>query len=270
MPSCKSCETHQEFEFRFCPNCGAKVVEKRLKMGELLRDFFQTLFNFEGPVWGTIRDLTIRPRKVTHGYIEGVRSKYLPPIRYLIIAFTISGLFFVIFQDQLEEAYSNNFVSGFEEGYRNYDKDNSTDAESLEMAQEFITRLQYIFQKYANLLGFLYIPLFALFGKWWLNKRNKFNMAESFVMTTYLHSHTAILMMPFYLFMVIPGLNFFVFTSVLAYLIILYFVWLVKQSYQTSIWKSLFTVVFTYILYYFIVGTGIGIYLLITLKLAHG
>jgi hypothetical protein len=264
MPYCKSCETEHEIEFKFCPNCGAHEVQERLTISQFLKEFLHVLTNFEGPVWNTLKDLTLLPRKVTHGYITGIRMKYLTPARYLVIAFTLSGLFFVLFQDQFEQAYANQFLSGFEEGYTGSTGEELPESsEKSEEAEAFITKLQYIFQKYTNLLGFLYIPFFALFGKWWLNKNNKYNLAESFVIATYLHSHTALLMIPFYIITVIPGVNFLVFTSIIAYTIILFFVWLVKQSYQTSIWRSLLTVIFTYILYYFFVGLGIALYIMI-------
>lgn len=213
--------------------------------------------------------MTIRPRLVTQGFIEGVRMRYLSPVRYLLIAFTISGLVFVLFQGYFEEVYTSTFAADFTRGYTAYDAGEHNEEEVRAEAEAFLSRLQFILQKYANLLGFLFIPVFALLARWWLNKSNGYNLAESLVSSTYLYSHVALLLIPFYLFLLIPGLGLMPLTLA-TYLVILYFIWMVKASYQTSIWKSVLTVLVSYLVYFFLAGVIIALYLMVPMLLERG
>jgi len=69
MTKCRSCAIEHTIYFRYGPSCGARVVRERLTLRVLFREFIEALTNLEGPVWNTLRDLTLRPRLATQGLL---------------------------------------------------------------------------------------------------------------------------------------------------------------------------------------------------------
>ena len=90
--NCKNCGSNLRTDFKYCPNCGAKVVLKRITFKGLFMDIFERLLNLENNFFKTIGHLTVWPEKVVAGYIDGTRRKYLNPLNYLTISLFLSGI----------------------------------------------------------------------------------------------------------------------------------------------------------------------------------
>ncbi|HCD51966.1 MAG TPA: hypothetical protein DEQ34_05940 [Balneolaceae bacterium] len=79
----------------YCPVCGQKAQPTRLPLKLFFHDAIESLFNIDNRWLKTLRDLFIKPGKVTREYIEGKRARYLPPLRIYI---SISIIYFLAVQ----------------------------------------------------------------------------------------------------------------------------------------------------------------------------
>ena len=79
----------------YCADCGQKFQPTKLPINLFLEDAAETLFNIDNRFYRTIRDLFVKPGKVTKEYIEGKRAKYLPPLRIYV---SISLVYFLLAQ----------------------------------------------------------------------------------------------------------------------------------------------------------------------------
>ena len=93
MATCPNCGV--SFDGQYCWNCGQKNRARVITLGELLRDGFGELFDFDSRLWRTIWPLMSRPGFLTSEYLSGRRMRYMPPFRtYLVLSF----LFFLVMQ----------------------------------------------------------------------------------------------------------------------------------------------------------------------------
>lgn len=87
MITCKNCGTN--YEGNFCPNCGQKTNEGRIILRESVRDVLEHYFDFDAPLFRTIKGMIINPGKVIRDYIFGRRKTYSHPFRYYILVLAI-------------------------------------------------------------------------------------------------------------------------------------------------------------------------------------
>ena len=75
-------------EEKFCPNCGQENSEPRKPFHYLFTHFFEDLTHYDGQFWGTIKNLSFKPGKLTNLYLEGKRQIFVPPVKlYIFISF---------------------------------------------------------------------------------------------------------------------------------------------------------------------------------------
>ncbi len=91
--SCLNCGA--EVQGNYCSNCGQKFQPTKLPIKLFLEDVVETLFTFDNRIFKTLKDLFIKPGKITTDYIAGQRAKYLPPLR---IYLSISLVYFLLAQ----------------------------------------------------------------------------------------------------------------------------------------------------------------------------
>ena len=87
---CKNC--HASLDSLYCSECGQKDAEL-LSLNDLFSDFFSNVFSFDSRFFLSIKYLISKPGFLTKEYWNGVRKKYLPPLRiYLIISLLFFGI----------------------------------------------------------------------------------------------------------------------------------------------------------------------------------
>lgn len=165
---CKNCSHKLRTDYSFCPACGAKVIRNRITFKNLIYDVFERYFNLDNSFLTTIWHMLIYPQKVCHGYISGLRKKYLNPISMLAISLTLSG--FVVFLMK-KLAWSNLNFSSIE-----FVK-TSGGASGTEKVMNAI-------MEYSSILFLLYIPVLAFASYLFFNKK-KYNLPEHVVIATY-------------------------------------------------------------------------------------
>lgn len=92
MTICKNCSN--EFDGKFCPQCGQKAKTKRITTKQVFNEARQRIFHYEQGFWYTARELILRPGHSIREYLEGKRVRHIKPIKFMFWAAAIS---FVIF-----------------------------------------------------------------------------------------------------------------------------------------------------------------------------
>jgi hypothetical protein len=82
--TCPTCG--RDASSRYCPACGERQLRPGdLTLGHLLGQAIETITNTDGRVFGSVRDLLIRPGKLTSAYIEGRRKPYIAPLPLFLV-----------------------------------------------------------------------------------------------------------------------------------------------------------------------------------------
>lgn len=91
---CLNCKSDLNENQNFCPHCGQKVDENNLKLGTLLKEFFENYLSFDTRIGRSIMPFFFKPGKLTKEFNEGKRKNYANPFRLYIFC---SLLFFSAF-----------------------------------------------------------------------------------------------------------------------------------------------------------------------------
>ncbi len=87
MELCKNCGT--QFEGNFCPNCGQRLNSGRIIFRESAKDVLEHYFDFDAPLFRTIKGMVTNPGKLIKEYIAGKRKSYSHPFRYFVLVLAI-------------------------------------------------------------------------------------------------------------------------------------------------------------------------------------
>ncbi len=168
---CKNCERQLRTDFRFCPDCGAKIIRNRITLKNLWGDVVERVFNIDNTFLKTFGHLFSRPEAVIEGYIEGTRVRYINPISYLAIAITLSGFLIVILKNNIGAIDFDVFGTGFSS-----------------IAQQKIASFTFDYQ---SLVFVLFIPVMAIAGFLSFPEKD-YNFSERLVIFMYTLAHYSI------------------------------------------------------------------------------
>jgi len=227
---CLNCD--EPVKGSFCSNCGQKFQPTKLPLRLYIEDTVETLFNVDNRVFRTLKDLLIKPGKITRDYIAGQRASYLPPLRIYI---SISVVYFLI---TLLTNSSQVFLVNL----------GSEAAESG-------------FGKVIQVFMFVLVPLFALFTKW-LHRKRKAYYVEYLIFSLHIHSvwffllSFSVLATWCYTYFQIDEGSFFYYSVAAIQIIarslfLIYFVVYLKKVFVQPWWKAIFKsmgIIFLYIL----------------------
>jgi len=79
---------------RFCPECGQRRGDRRVRLRRLLADAVEDQFALNGTLPRSLRVLFTRPGMLTSEYMNGRIARYVPPFRLYLLS---SFLFFLVF-----------------------------------------------------------------------------------------------------------------------------------------------------------------------------
>ncbi len=173
--SCKNCQNPLTPKHKYCDQCGAKVVEGRLTVRNLLSDVVESYLNFDNNFIKTFLMMFAKPHLVIDGYIQGIRRKFKNPVSYLAIALTLSGLILFVIK---------NLPDGIPEGLYGSD-----------VNPQLTEKITPILLEYSSFFFILYIPIFAFAGYLTFN-RKAYNFLEYNVVMLYALGHYSIVTFP--------------------------------------------------------------------------
>ena len=120
------------------------------------------------------------PKDVIHGYITGMRKKYMNPIAFMTIAISLSG--FIVLMMQQKMGYLD--LTMFEMWV------------NQEGMQNFNQKVMTFTNEYYSLLFLLFVPVFAFAG-WLTFNKNGYNLTEYTVLITYAQAQYSLVTFPF-------------------------------------------------------------------------
>ncbi len=86
-----------ELQGPFCHRCGQRDQAKRLPLKALFHDVLHDIWHFDHKVLETLRLLVFKPGVLTLAYLEGRRSRYVPPFRlYIFVSFVLFFAFSLV------------------------------------------------------------------------------------------------------------------------------------------------------------------------------
>lgn len=149
---CLNCEKPLPPKAKFCPHCGQKNNNGKVRMKELLKRFWSHFSHLDSKVITAIWQLMI-PGKVTVEYFKGKHKKYPHPVQFF---FVIKFFFLLVFNKQIGDkglSFSNigeNFKFSF-----NSEKKVKKDELTSEM---FMESLKYSAKKRSYLRAYNQLP----------------------------------------------------------------------------------------------------------------
>ncbi|MFC7358358.1 DUF3667 domain-containing protein [Jejudonia soesokkakensis] len=248
---CANCKRPLATSDRFCNDCGAKVIDKRLTMGFLFTEAKESFFSLDSnrPLL-TFIHLFTRPEEVIGGYINGVRRKYINAFGYFTIAITLSSFFyFVIFK-----LYPN----AFDALYANQDFSDP----QIQMQQE----IQRTIFEYQSVIFFVAIPFLALLSRLVFLKNKRYNFAEHLIINLYGYAQVSIVsIMVYSLTAWSPEIFRIAIFSAFAIQLGYYF-YILKRLFEIS-WKKMIikTLVFLAILVPIYIGVSILVFAILAI-----
>ena len=213
--NCKNCQTPQRTDFKFCPNCGARVVQNRLTFKQLSYDITERYFNVDNRFIKTVVGLCIHPEEVIGSYINGVRRRYLNPISHLGIALTLSGLLIFIMQKVFS---SNVFAAVGDMGQQ--------------INEEASAKLSEALFDYSSLMFVLYIPVFAIAGYLTFNRKN-YLFSEYVILFMYVMAQWSVVIFPISLavLLIVPSF-YFTMSMPLLFVMVVYCVFVMQRIHR--------------------------------------
>ena len=155
--NCLNCDT--QLLGKFCSNCGQKADTHRITFKHfIMHDVLHGVWHFEKGMLFTAKEALFRPGKAALDYIAGKRIAYYN-VFYFILLLIGLAVFIENYHEQLFESYNGKIVS-------------SNDVTDKKLAS-FMT-------KYAKLLIFSFVPLFAI-NTYLLFRKKKLNLSEHFI-----------------------------------------------------------------------------------------
>ncbi len=174
---CINCNT--EVIGAFCHVCGQKASIRRLTWRVLLDDLQNRLFGFDNTFFRTVRDLTVRPQKVIHSILDGIRVVYIGPVGYYFLMLTVYLLLASILNVDLVE-----MMGGVSESFQTEDTTEGQKAMNNEV-------LSTVFNNFRT-FSFLMAPFFML-ANWLVYRKSGLNFIEHSVVVFYAMAHPFII-----------------------------------------------------------------------------
>ena len=109
---CLNCDALLTDKAWYCHQCGQKCTDGRISILELLREFFEAVFDLDSRFFRTLRYLFI-PGVLTNEYFLGRRKKYVHPLRLFlvtgIIFFTLASIITSQYADRQLQRFTDSF-----------------------------------------------------------------------------------------------------------------------------------------------------------------
>ena len=152
--ACANCGQPATGDGRFCARCGQLVVPPRFTPAHLLHEVFHLFTHVESGFWYTLKELAVRPGFMQRDYLAGRRGRFQKPFSAFFVACTVTALGQFALNSLVARWY------GIEDSATGY------------------------FRHYFSLVQVGLLPLYALIT-WLLFRRQRFNYAETAVVTAY-------------------------------------------------------------------------------------
>ncbi|WP_178983686.1 DUF3667 domain-containing protein [Winogradskyella helgolandensis] len=245
--NCKNCNNTLKESQKFCDECGAKIIQNRLKPKVLAQQVNAQFISIDNKFLRTFIDLFKQPETVIIGYIDGTRKKYIDVLQYFAISLTLAGIQVFLITTFFKEAltFSPEFITTIE---------NMPEQDINPMASFNPD----IFTKYQGLIYILGVPVSAL-ATWlvyYLFGNKRFNFTEHLVLNLYYSAQIIIITAVFSILFLVTGMNYLIVSSLLGLPTFIYLAYILKKIFKEDFWNTIakFLIVMAfYVVIYFII-----------------
>jgi len=217
--NCKNCSKTLSLSTNFCSDCGAKVIRNRLTIKNLFEHFIENYLNYDNKFIQTFIKLLISPEIVISSFVNGTRKKFINPVSFLAISFTVSGVYLFFFQQKLKE-------------YMDFSNISATYGEGQQKLSAAIFDISF---NYNSLLYLFIIPILALIS-WAVFYNKKYNFTEHVVIYLYSMSFLSILSTVLtVLIILLSPENYMILSVLILALMLIYHIFLLKRLFKLSV-----------------------------------
>ncbi|WP_339792985.1 DUF3667 domain-containing protein [uncultured Imperialibacter sp.] len=213
---CKNCGT--VFQGNFCPTCAQSASVDRFDMKTLLAESFESSLDIETGLFGTLKELAIRPGQAIRGYIDGKRLSLYVPAKFLLLVgavTTILSIRYGIFKVAQE--------SNFFEDWHWY-------------KMHFVGFWDFA-NEYSTLINIIAIPIYT-FSTWLFFKPIGDNFSEHLVMNIYVTAQQlALIVIMFPFLQLFPDAKAAIIT-VYTVMVLLYNIWVYTTFFRMKNWMG--------------------------------
>ncbi len=91
---CHNCETAFDETDNFCRKCGQENHDLKVPIPHILEEIFEGLTHFDNKFFTTIKSIFSKPGLITKDFLDGKRTRFVPPLR---LFFFISTTYFFLY-----------------------------------------------------------------------------------------------------------------------------------------------------------------------------
>ncbi|WP_282032092.1 DUF3667 domain-containing protein [Winogradskyella eximia] len=237
--NCKNCNNNLRDSQKFCDECGAKVIQNRLKPKVLAQQVNEQFLCVDNKFLRTFIDLFRTPETVIIGYINGTRKKYIDVLQYFAIALTLAGI-----QLFLMKTF---FIEQFENPFQIID----SSIEGSKFMQDYQNQMNTLMQDGNNFQSIMYILSvpFSAIGTWvtyYFTGFKKYNFTEHLVINLYYSAQIIIITSVFFILTSIFGINFAISGILITIITFIYQCYVFKRTTAQSTLESFAKMLMTY------------------------
>ena len=251
--NCKNCNTALSNLINYCPECGAKIIKKRLTFRNISAEINEQFFNIDNKFLQTFIHLFSQPEGVINGFIDGTRKKYVNVIQYFAISLTLVGIQVFLMNTFFKEAMEldpNMFNPlGIDPESQKNNPFNSLQFED--------------YNNYQSVIYVLSVP-FSAISTWlayWVVGVRHYNFTEHLVINLYYSAQVIIINAFITIVLLCFDVDFMLISVITSIFIFAYFFYVLKRVFKTSFLISL--------AYFLIVMVGYG-FIFIVLMIVLG
>lgn len=180
ITKCLNCGN--EFEGKFCPECGQRADTKRFTVRFIFTNLLQAILSNDGGVWITLKSLFTRPGQMMLDIINGKRKSYFSPFPMLFLALSLYVVIFTF--SGSKKAEFDNIIDDTSIG-ATIDTTNMTEEQAarqqmMHKAEVFVAETLNMYSRHYTAFFILTIPVYLMSARVVFGKRNrrKYNWGE--------------------------------------------------------------------------------------------
>ncbi|EPR72539.1 hypothetical protein ADIWIN_2429 [Winogradskyella psychrotolerans RS-3] len=247
--NCKNCNNTLKASQKFCDECGAKIIQNRLKPKVIAHQINEQFISIDNKFFRTFIDLFRQPETVIVGYINGTRKKYIDVLQYFAISLTFAGLQVFLISTFFKDAIDADMLV-LENLLGSISQDENTPFKTMDFDG---------INKYQTLIYIIGIP-FSTTSTWlayFIAGKRQYNFTEHLVLNLYYNAQIIIITVIISILLLVFGINYFIVSGIITVLIFAYLFYTLRRIFKTTFWYS--------VLYFLLIGAS---YVIITTVLS--
>lgn len=240
--NCKNCNTSLGNTQKFCFECGAKVITKRLTFKSICAEISDKFFNLDNKLLKTFLHLFTKPEEVIVEFINGTRKKHVNVIQYFAVSLTLVGIQVFLMNTFFKEALDMDALLGDSLSRANYGKDNPFSAENFKFDD---------LNNYQSVIYVLSVPIsaFSTWAAYFIIGDRRYNFTEHIVINLYYSAQIIFVSSITSILFLCLGLNYLLISSLVSVVTFVYLLYILHRVFKTKLLESITRFVLIILIY---------------------